>query len=71
MKIYYIVMERCHEVNTNSLNKQKKYNKCDICGDILKSDYVLMNVMRCDKCLCRPRPRGITFNVIELVNSEE
>jgi hypothetical protein len=71
MKTYYIVMERCHQISCNSLNNnQKKYKKCDICGDILKSDYVLMNVMRCDKCLCRPKPRGDKYIEIRLANSE-
>lgn len=65
-------MERCHQNNPNSPNNnQKKYNKCDICGDILKSDYIIMNVMRCDKCLCRPKPRGDKYNEIQLVNCEE
>lgn len=63
-------MERCVEMNADDITTQKRKYKCDICGDILKSDYILMNVMRCDKCLCKPRPRPVCddYIIIKVVN---
>ena len=61
-------MERCSD--TEMYFKERIYT-CDICGNALKTDYILMNVMRCDNCLCKPVPRCQIFIYKELVKTDE